>query len=74
MKNSPAFRIEGRADNDKGLSKLEYAAIEAMKGVLSDSKIMELIRIDDDKDTAVFVAGISVECAHALLNKLEGEQ
>ncbi len=56
-----------------GLTKREYFAAKAMQGVLCDFHIMDLIRCDDDKDTAPFVAGLSVEYADALLHELEKE-
>ena len=76
MKNEPAFPLTSETACRPGLTKLEYAAIEAMNGVLSDSHIMDLIRADSEEgmeDTAAFVAGLSVEYAGALLAELEKE-
>ena len=56
-----------------GLSKREAFAMAAMQGVLSDSEIMQEIRIADDLDTADFVGGLAVEYADALLKALSGE-
>lgn len=63
----------GDFDGCLGLTKLEYAAIKAMQGVLADPHIMALIRCDDSKVTQEFVAGLSVEYAKALLAELEKE-
>lgn len=68
-----AFPMPGSDQNypEFGLSKREYFAAMAMQGVLADSYIMDLIRCDDDKDTASFVAGLAVEYADALFEALE---
>lgn len=68
-KYQPASPVkEGHLSNNeyiyKGLTKLEYAAIQAMKGILANKT----------NQTAEFTAEISVKHAKALFDRLNKEQ
>lgn len=71
LSKQPAFSLIsgkdgeiGTYDGDKGLTKLEYASIEAMKGLLSVPNNTEFN----------IVCTQAIQCAKALLKQLEKEQ
>ena len=72
MNNEPAFPCENTSHISPGLSKLEYAAIEAMKGFIMCITTLENEGTADVTDT--YLARAAINQAKVLLAELEKEQ
>lgn len=78
MKDDPAFPANSdELPNHTGLTKLEYASIEAMKGYLSSKNIIATLHAQAEKadncSAEKLIAYAAVRQAEALLKELKND-